>query len=937
MGKTGPVKEYKDTLNLPRTDFPMKGNLPQREPQTLAAWQSEDIYGKIQEKNKDGEWYLLHDGPPYANGAIHMGHALNKALKDFVVKYKSMRGFKSPFIPGWDCHGLPVEYQLLKKLNKTKHDVEQVEFRKQAADFALKWVEVQNDEFERLGVFGDWQNRYLTMDKGYVAREIEGFGKMFLEGYVYAGQRPIHWCFTCETALAEAEVEYKDKSSPSIYVKFAADEAVNKLFGTRDAHIVIWTTTPWTLPANLALAMGERLEYAAVKVGKEVFIVAEGTIKRLTEELKWEDPRVLSTVKGKKLEGKTARHPFIDRDSRIVLSEYVDLEVGTGCVHTAPGHGYEDYLIGTEYGLDVYSPVNEKGLFTSDVKEFESQNVFKANGPIVELLMKKGDLLSSSEIQHSYPHCWRCKKPVIFRATKQWFLNVNHKDLRKRTIEEIGKVTWIPDHGENRIGGMVENRPDWCLSRQRLWGVPIPILYCKGCGGAFCTKDTIGHLVELVKEFGADIWFEKEASELVPKGTKCPECGGGDFRKETDILDVWFDSGTSHQSVLETRDNLKYPCELYLEGSDQYRGWFQTSILTSMALEDRAPFKTVLTHGWTLDEKGQKESKSEGNITSPQEIFEKWGADILRLWVSSVDYRSDVMIGPNIVGQMADTYRKIRNTIRFMMANLYDFEADKDAVRYEELGEMHRFILSRSEGILEEVTEAYERFEFYKVYRLLYNLCTIDLSSLYLDILKDVLYTRAADSQERRSAQTVFCEILRIMTLVVAPIMPFTAEEVWKYVPGSDGRSVHLQDWPEVTSKWRDLELESRWERLLEVRSVVMKRLEEKRERKEIRNSLEGDVVVKTSDRELFDFLRSFNEDLRTIFIVSHADLDFVEGEVARSEELEGIENLSVTVQSARGTKCRRCWKFRESVGKFEDHPEICEECKETVLRGGKG
>ena len=931
MEKSDNSKKYKDTLNLPKTDFPMKGDLPKREPEILKKWQDERLYWQIQEKNKNGEWYLLHDGPPYANGAIHIGHCLNKVLKDFVVKYKSMRGYKSPFVPGWDCHGLPVEHQLLKELNKTKDDVQQVPFRKQAAEFANRWVKVQSDEFQRLGVFGDWEKPYLTMNKEYEAKEIESFGKMFREGYIYAGQRPIHWCFTCETALAEAEVEYADKSSPSIYVAFPAGNDINAVFGIKDAYIVIWTTTPWTLPANLAIALGEKIFYSAVNVDGKVLIVAESTIERLKNELKWKNIEIIKSVKGKELEGKSARHPFIERDSKIILSEYIDLEVGTGCVHTAPGHGYEDYLIGKKYGLDVYSPVNQKGQFTSDVKEFENQNVFKANNPIMELLHQKQLLLGSSEIKHSYPHCWRCKKPVIFRATKQWFLNVDHNNLRRRTLDEIKKVTWIPDYGANRIGAMVENRPDWCLSRQRLWGVPIPIFHCETCDEAFCTDETISFLINLVKKHGVDIWFEKNPEELMPEGTKCPKCGGAKFRKETDILDVWFDSGTSHQSVLEVRDELKYPCELYLEGSDQHRGWFQTSILTSMALEGRAPFKTVLTHGWTLDEKGEKESKSKGNITPPQTIFKEWGADILRLWVSSVDYRSDVMIGTRIVGQMADTYRKIRNTIRFMLANVYDFNLKKDAVPYEKLGEMHKYILSRAYKIFNEVIDAYESFEFYRVYRLLYNLCTIELSSLYLDILKDVLYTWSTDSLERRSSQTVFSELLRLLTLSIAPILPYTAEEAWKYLPCSDGKSIHLQNWYKIPENWHDEKIEARWDRLLIIRSAVLKSIEEKRVKREIGNSLECEVLIQTADRELLDYLNSFKDELAMIFIVSHSFVEFAD----KIKEFAGADGdlakISIKISKSRGRKCERCWKYRETIGVSNENPTICSECLDVV------
>jgi len=925
--------DYRNTVNLPRTSFPMRGNLPQREPEILKFWDEINLYDKIQHKNSKKDWFLLHDGPPYANGHIHMGTSLNKALKDFVVKYKSMQGYRSPYVPGWDCHGLPVEHQLLKEMRKTKHDVELLDFRRKAKDYALKWMNVQRDEFKRLGVFGRWDKPYLTIDHEYEAKEVECFGKMYLEGYIYKGLKPIHWCYSCETALAEAEVEYQLKTSASIYVKFQAEPGLNRKFGVDKSYMLIWTTTPWTLPANLAIAVKSEFIYAAVRVGEQIYIVAKETVERLTDELGWDKPVIVSEAAGAELEGLSARHPFIDRESRVILADYVVLDQGTGCVHTAPGHGQEDYFSGLRHGLEVLSPVNEQGKFTAAVADYQGRHVFEANELIVEDLEKRNMLAGRSEIEHSYPHCWRCKSPVIFRATRQWFINVDHKDLRSRTIKEIQNVRWVPAFGEKRITSMLQLRPDWCISRQRLWGVPITLFTCDNCDKELLTPAIIDKLVDRVLERGVDVWFEDDISELMPEGIVCPQCGGAKFSKETDILDVWFDSGLSHQAVLAVREELKFPCELYLEGSDQHRGWFQTSILTAMALADRPPFGTVLTHGYTLDEKGEKESKSKGNVTSPLDVIKQYGAEILRLWVSSVDYSSDVIITQEAFSQMADAYRKIRNTLRFLLGNLNDFEPATDTRDYHDLTEIEQWALACTQKLIAAVTEAYDNFQFHKVYHLVYSFCTIELSSFYLDILKDRLYTAAADSPERRSSQTVFHYLVRTLVGLMAPILSFTAEEVWRLFQTDRGpESVHLLDFPKVNPQWQNPELIHKWDRLMKIRAEAAKVIEGMRAAKEIGNSLECKIELLTESEEPFEFLKSFKIDLAKVFIVSELTLDKIEQAVDEAaENTITADGVLVRVSRVEGRKCRRCWRYQRSVGSSAEHPEICEDCLKVV------
>jgi isoleucyl-tRNA synthetase len=939
MGAPEQKTSYKDTVNTPRTDFPMRANLPEREPQILAHWAQIGLYERIQERTKDGEWFLLHDGPPYANGHIHMGTTLNKVLKDFVVKYKSMRGYRSPYVPGFDCHGLPIEHALFKQMGKSKHEVDRVEFHRLAREFALKWIAVQSEEFKRLGVLGTWDEPYVTMDPAVEAREIECFGRLFLDGYIYRGLKPTHWCTSCETALAEAEVEYGEKTSPSIYVKFKAGSELAKLFGATEADVLIWTTTPWTLPANLALAVAEGLDYAAVEVadaagvGSETLIVAEGTLARLQAELGWQQPKIVGRAKGARMAGLSARHPFYERDSKVILgSEYVTLDAGSGVIHTAPGHGHEDFLMGQRNGLEVLSPVDERGRFVADLPLFGGQSVWAANGPITEHLRAAGRLLAKSEYAHSYPHCWRCKKPVIFRATPQWFLNVDHRDLRARALEAIGRVEWIPAHGRNRIGAMVEQRPDWCLSRQRLWGVPLAVFVDTRTGEPVLTREILDHLVALVREHGIVVWSEREPKDLLPPGAKLPDgCRPEDLRKETDILDVWFDSGVTHQTVMAQRPELKFPCELYLEGPDQHRGWFQTSLLTSVALTGRAPFGAVVTHGWTLDEQGEKESKSLGNIVSPVEVMKTHGADIIRLWVASVDYTDDVMVGPHVLEQNADAYRKIRNTLRFLLGNLYDFDPARHTVALDDLWEIDRWALAKLQELVEDVTAAYEPYEFFRVFRRVYGFCVVELSAFYLDVLKDRLYTWAADSPGRRSAQTALRALAEVLTRLVAPVLAFTAEEAWAALePGA--ASVHLERWPEGNPAWRALVLEAKWDRFDALRPAVMKRIEELRAARVVGNSLEAEVEFLTTDEELAGFLESF-EDLAALCIVSKATVTRVAPGAAAELGEPAQEHLWVRATRTNGVKCRRCWKYFEALGGSARHPEVCGQCLEVLER----
>jgi len=929
--------DYKKTLNLPRTDFTMKANLPKKEPAILEDWAKIDLRKLIKKNRKGSSKFILHDGPPYANGDIHIGHALNKILKDIIIKYKTMKGFDAPYVPGWDCHGLPVEHQLFKELGISKYEIDKVAFRKKAHKFAMKFVDIQKKQFERLGVFGDWKNPYLTLTSDYEEAILDSFQKLVEDGYVYRGLKPINWCIKCETALAEAEVEYENHTSPSTYVKFKLlnPEKLLTNCGVKlkaDVYFLIWTTTPWTLAANVALALHPNLEYSVVSVENELLIMADDLVAATMEKtgLKY---TIEAKIKGSELENLFCQHPFLERKSKVVLADYVSNEEGTGCVHTAPGHGVEDYQTGLKYKLDIVMPVDIKGKFNETAgAELAGMHVFKANKKILEILKEKGLLLLSEQLEHSYPHCWRCKKPAIIRATKQWFINVDHNELRKKTLLAIEDVSWIPEIGKSRISGMVNNRPDWCLSRQRYWGVPIPAFYCNGCGHELLDARVIEHVKKMVEKNGSDVWFTKEAKELLPKGFKCPECKKGDFAKEEDILDVWFDSGVSHHAVLRKRKELTFPSDLYLEGSDQHRGWFQTALLTSMGMSGAKPFKSVLTHGFVVDGDGKKMSKSLGNVISPQEVINKYGTDILRLWVASSNYSDDIRISDQVLARAAEAYRKIRNTIKFILGNLYDFDPGGDTVEYSSRLEIDRWAISKAHTILKKINAFYENFEFYKIYRVLYNFCITELSSFYLDILKDRLYTAGRESNARRSAQSSLYEILLILEKLIAPILVFTAEDAWKNTKlKENAESVHLSEWPAIKDDLIDTDLEERWDKLINIRIYLMKEIEKKRTEGDVGSSLEARVELAVKDNEIFSFLNKYKEDLPAIFIVSEVKLIKVEEMPKEFQQDENLGGVGMLVEKASGQKCSRCWNYSRAVGSNEAHSSLCEKCVSVI------
>jgi len=928
--------DYKDTLNLPNTDFPMKANLGQREPEMLKFWEEKGIYNKIQAQNKQAKHYILHDGPPYANGNIHIGHALNKILKDVIVKYRSMRGFYSPYVPGWDCHGLPIELQVDKNLGDKKEKIDVLTKRLLCREYAEKYFKIQREEFKRLGVFGDWENPYLTMSYDYEATIVREFFRFVQNGSVYKGKKPVHWCPSCITALAEAEVEYCEKESPSIFVRFRVnDEDIDRYFPElkgRKVFIVIWTTTPWTLPANLALAIHPDIIYAAVERENETLIIAEDNFNTLTAN-NIISGKIILRFAGSRLDGIRTIHPFIDRTSRIIPAEFVSAGEGTGIVHIAPGHGEDDYEVGIKYGLDIYAPVDDKGRFTKAVPEFEGQFVFKANEEIIKTLINKDALIHIEKMRHSYPHCWRCKKPVIFRATAQWFISMQTNNLREKCLEEINRVTWIPVWGKERIFGMVSNRPDWCISRQRSWGVPITLIICKDCESLINDAKLFDKIVELVMQHGADIWFTLDLADLLGKDYKCPSCGGSSFTKEMDILDVWFDSGVSHSAVLERDSRLSWPADLYLEGSDQHRGWFQSSLLASVGTRQTAPYKTVLTHGFTVDGQGKKMSKSLGNVISPQEVIKANGAEILRIWVSAEDYRDDIRISKEIINRLTEAYRKIRNTGRFLLGNISDFDGNDYT---EHLLEIDRWAMSRLQRLIEKVGAAYDRFDFHEVFHSVYNFCIVDMSSFYLDILKDRLYTFRKDSLERRSAQWVLYNILTDMTRLIAPILSFTAEEIWSHIqkrPNSQGlvrESVFLAGFPEAKEEFMDRDLEARWEKLIAIRDEANKAMEIKRKEKFIGNSLEAKLIFYAKD-EIRDLLIEYKDFLPTLFIVSDASVQNYQDASRDIYTSQDLKDLSIQVERADGAKCERCWNWSVKVGSFDEHPQICERCYHAI------
>lgn len=926
---------FKDTLNLPRTEFSMKANLPQTEPKIEAFWVENRVYEKLCRKNAGRQKFILHDGPPYANGDIHLGHALNKILKDIVVRYKTMQGFESPFVPGWDCHGLPVEQQLLKKLNLQKHQIEKSNFRKNARDFALKFVEVQRVQFQRLGIFGEWDKPYLTLNKDYEAQILRALSGLVKQNFIYRSLKPVNWCYHCETALAEAEVEYQDSTSMAVFVKFKVKKsAISNATAEGKTYLIIWTTTPWTLLANVACAINPNLIYSFVKVGGEVWIMAKALVEKVFSQSGIKEYEIIKEVDAAVLEGTQYQHPFFEREGIVVLAGYVSEEDGSGIVHTAPGHGQEDYTTGLTYKLPVIMPVDAHGNFDKNQGEFSGLNVHKANHKVIEKLNGLGLLVNSSSLKHSYPHCWRCKKPIIFRATEQYFMRIDHMDLRKRLLSASEKeVTWIPPQGKDRIQTMIENRPDWCLSRQRFWGIPIPAFFCLSCNAHILDGKILDYVADLVEKEGSNVWFEKDETEFLPEGFKCPQCCSNKFKKEEDILDVWFESGVSFRAVLEQNENLAFPADLYLEGSDQHRGWFQASLITSVALENKAPYKQVLTHGFVVDGEGRKMSKSMGNVITPAEIIKDKGADILRLWVASSDYNEDVRISDEIMSRLSESYRKIRNTFRFILGNLYDFNPKTDFVEPEQLEVIDQWAVSKLYGLLNEVDEAYRSYSFLKAYQAIYHFCTIELSSFYLDILKDRLYTFASKSTKRRSAQTALFYIIEVLAKITAPIIPFTAEEVWWHLCGSETESIHLLDWPdkEKFKLYEDVELERDFEDLFLLRKDVTKKLEDCRGQGLIGNSLDAKVFIYVkADFEHNRLLERFMEDFASIFIVSQVKVEVVDS-LNSGEPCQYFKGLNLKVEKACGTKCARCWNYSLKVGMDKNYPEICARCIEAL------
>ena len=933
------TRDYKDTLNLPKTDFSMKANLPQREPLFLKRWQEINIYKLISEKSKNHPKYILHDGPPYANGDIHIGHALNKTLKDIIIKYKTMQGFNTPFVPGWDCHGLPVEHQLFKELGINKYQISRVEFRKKAQAYALKYVSIQREQFIRLGVFGDWFKPYLTLDKEYEEVILWAFAQLVKKGYVYHGTKPVNWCYVCETALAEAEVEYNDYSSDSIYVKFEIidfAERLKKIPEGKKVYAIVWTTTPWTLIANVAIALNPDFRYALLEVDNEFWLLQEDLVSSLTKKLGVKNYKIINYFLGKDLENLSYRDIFSRakrHNLKFVLADYVSKEEGTGLVHTAPGHGQEDYLTGQKYNLETIMPVDKKGIFFQDVAvEFKGQHVFVANEGIIEKLRRQGNLLLAEKITHAYPHCWRCKTPIIFRATPQWFIGMDRFNLRKRLLEAVEEVNWIPASGKERILAMINLRPDWCISRQRYWGVPIPSIYCTQCGNEFLEEKVIDEFIKMVAKEGTDIWFTQP--ELFLKEISCPACGGKDLKIGEDILDVWFDSGVSHQAVLKKREELEYPSALYLEGSDQHRGWFQSSLIPAICLDEKPPFREVLTHGFVVDSEGRKMSKSLGNVISPQEIIKDYGADILRLWVASSDYNEDIRISFSLLSRIAEAYRKIRNTARFILSNLYDFDPQVHKCSYEDLKKIDKWILFRLSKMLQKVTEVYEKFIFYKAYQEIYDFCNKELSMYYLDMIKGRLYTYYANSLERRCAQTVLYETINVLVKIIAPILVFTAEEIWQYLPKEKTEahllSVHLCDWPKLNPLYvkedMDKELKVVMDLILEINPV----LEEKRSCGLIGSSFDAQINILTKDQFRYKYLESLKDELPEIFKVSQVNLK-KETPSSSCVISKNYPEIGFFVLKAEGQKCPRCWNYSPALKKDKEGGLLCPRCLKAI------
>ncbi len=926
------AQDYNNTLNLPSTDFPMRAGLPEREPQALSQWEEMKLYEKMIAANEGKPLYVLHDGPPYANGKIHLGTALNKILKDFIIKYKNMSGFRSPYVPGYDTHGLPTELKARKAagVGNATH-ISALELRKMCREFALGFVDDQRDQFKRLGVLAEWDNPYLTLKPEFVAKQVEIFGEMAKKGYIYKGLKPVYWCPECQTALAEAEIEYAEDPCHSIYVKFKVKNDLGKLaaLGAEldKTYFVIWTTTTWTLPGNVAICVGPNYEYSVIKANGEYYVMATELAASALAAAKIEQYETVGTISGSELELMTAEHPFLDRESLVIVGDHVTLESGTGCVHTAPGFGVDDFEVCRKYKqLPIVVSVDAKGVLTEEAGQFAGLTTDEANKKIAMHLDETGNLLALQKIIHQYPHCWRCKSPILFRATEQCFCSIS--DFADKAVDAINTVEWIPGWGKDRITGMVKDRSDWCISRQRTWGVPIPIFYCEDCGAEIINDETIKNISDIFRAEGADAWYAREASELLPDGYKCPKCGSTHFKKETDIMDVWFDSGSTHAAVLDQRDYLKFPADIYLEGADQYRGWFQSSLLTSVATKGIAPYKTIVTHGWVVDGEGKKMSKSLGNTISPEEIVNQYGADILRLWVASSDYHADIRISKDILKQLSEAYRKIRNTARFILGCINDFDPDKDSVSLDELEPIDKWALSRLDELNKKVRESYEKFEYHIIFHAVHNFCVVDMSNFYLDVLKDRLYVEKADSKTRRAAQTAIYKILDSLTLMLAPIITFTADEIWQFMPHDSSRNTEhivLNEYPALTGVEVDGDFTTKWERLHAVRDDVKKAVENARKEKVIGASLDAEIEL-FADGEMLDFLKANENELPVIFIAS--DVRVTEG---NGGDFHGELPIGVTVRKASGEKCERCWSYSDTVGKSSDHPTLCARCAAII------
>ena len=920
------VFDYRSTVFLPKTDFPMRGNLPQNEPKRLAAWDEQALYARLRAARRDAPKFILHDGPPYANGHIHIGHAVNKVLKDIVVRSRSMMGFDAPYVPGWDCHGLPIELKVeeaFKKKKKKKEDISDAEFRRACRDYAQQQLDIQREEFRRLGVIGDWEHPYITMDYAFEAGTVREIGRFLANGSLYKGAKPVHWCVSCATALAEAEVEYEDHTSHSIYVKFPAGEDLTRIDPALQGRvaIVIWTTTPWTIPANQAVSLGPQIDYAAIRITEarehsslqpgDILIMAEALHQSVLEAIGAAGD-IVARFPGSALEHARFRHPYLDQDAPVLVGDHVTLDAGTGCVHTAPGHGQEDYEIGLKYGLRAYNPVGDTGVFEPGTPVVEGRHVYQANALVIDHLLSCGALLETSEIRHSYPHCWRCHKPLIFRATPQWFISMEHNGLRNKALQEIGNTTWTPEWGENRIRAMVEQRPDWCVSRQRNWGVPITVIICQDCDShEITTMDVIERIAQAVEQGGADVWFSRDLTHFLPEDASCPRCGGSNFAKESDILDVWFDSGSTHACVLEQRPELGSPADLYLEGSDQHRGWFQSSLLESVGTRGRAPFKGVLTHGFVVDKHGNKMSKSRGNVIAPQKIIQQMGADILRLWIASSDYSADIRISDEILKQLAEAYRRIRNTIRFMLGNLDGFDPARDHVPVEQRKPLDQWAMHRLARVNRLVLDAYEHYQFHRIHQEIHNFCAVDLGGFYLDIIKDRLYCDAPDSARRRSARATLFDLADSLIRLVAPIIPFTAEEAWAHLPGAEPDSIHLQQFRAAS----DIDIdEEAWNAFFAVREQVNTALDQAKKDKRIGSSIAARISVAGLDRGFAD---AVDESFEQLFIV------------ARVEHGEHLD-----VAAADGVKCPRCWMVgAPAQPDHAMHNQLCPRCFDAVNR----